>query len=79
VSNAPDSNRTFEIRAPSKDGQVYPEAMDGEKGPSPRTRTGRSRLEHRHGWLDAVWQGVGWQDADKILFLTGKLSYDKVF
>ena len=24
----------------------------------PRTRTGRSRLEHRHGWLDAVWQGA---------------------
>ncbi|HUS89080.1 MAG TPA: hypothetical protein VMW91_06890 [Desulfosporosinus sp.] len=22
----------------------------------PRTRTGRSRLEHRQGWLDAVWQ-----------------------
>jgi hypothetical protein len=24
----------------------------------PRTRTGRSRLEHRQGWLDAVWQGA---------------------
>ncbi|HUS88603.1 MAG TPA: hypothetical protein VMW91_04395 [Desulfosporosinus sp.] len=24
----------------------------------PRTRTGRSRLEHRHGWLDAVWHGA---------------------
>ena len=26
---------------------------DGEKGPLAMTRTGRSRLEHRHGWLDA--------------------------
>jgi hypothetical protein len=24
----------------------------------PRTRTGRSRLEHRHGRLDAVWPSV---------------------
>ena len=24
----------------------------------PRTRTGRSRLEHRQGWQDAVWPSV---------------------
>ena len=24
----------------------------------PRTRTGRSRLEHRQGWQDAVWTSV---------------------
>ena len=53
--------------APSA-GQGWPSvpvAMDGEKGPFSEggrlsctyalamTRTGRSRLEHRHGWLDA--------------------------
>jgi hypothetical protein len=36
--------------------------QDGEKGPPPRTRTGRSRLDHRHGWLDAGWQGAVWRE-----------------
>ena len=32
---------------------------NGHGGPSvteAKTRTGRSRLEHRHGWLDVVWR-----------------------
>jgi hypothetical protein len=33
----------------------------------PRARTGRSRLEHRHGWLDAVWQSAGMARRDRFL------------
>jgi hypothetical protein len=41
----------------------------------PRTRTGRSRLEHRHGWLDAVWQGAThFQKAQRFCVLAASPS-----
>ncbi len=30
------------------------------------TQTGRLRLEHRHGWLDAGWLDAGWQGAEGL-------------
>jgi len=34
------------------------------------TQTGRLRLEHRHGWLDAGWQGAGMARRDQSIFYT---------